>query len=94
MSVAAPAGLSGGPVFHAHGTQQLFGIVTENFDSTTLLEAVEEINTQREKRTIRYQRVISYGVTLLLDPLIGWLETYVPPAQAALEQQARADAES
>lgn len=93
MSVAAPAGLSGGPVFHAHGTQQLFGVVTENFDSTTLLEAVEEINSRSEKRTIQYQRVISYGVTLLLDPLVSWLETHLPSAQAALDEQARADAE-
>jgi hypothetical protein len=93
MSIPAPAGLSGGPLFHAHGPQRLIGVVTENFDSTTLLESVEEINTRSEKRTIRHERMISYGLTLILHPLIGWLETYVPSAQAALDQQARADAE-
>jgi hypothetical protein len=91
MSIPAPAGLSGGPVFHHHGTQQLFGVVTENFDSTTLLEAVELISTQTEKRTVQYQRMISYGVTLLLDPLVGWLQTYVPSAQQALNEQSQKD---
>jgi hypothetical protein len=94
LSIPAPAGLSGGPVFHAHGAQQLIGIVTENFDSTTTLESIEEINARNEKRTIRNQRVISYGVTLLLDPLLGWLESYVPSAQVTLDEQSQADQET
>jgi S1-C subfamily serine protease len=86
MSIPAPSGLSGGPLFRPAAPQMVTAVAADNLESTTLLDAVEEISTASEKRTIRYQRVISYGVAVLLHPLSDWLDERVP-SQAALAER-------
>lgn len=78
MSIPAPRGLSGGPLFLRKAPEILTGIVTANFDSATALEAHEEEATPGHKREVRYQRVISYGLALMLDSVDPWLEELVP----------------
>ena len=52
MSLPAPAGLSGGPVFRRQAPVMVMGLVAENFESSTTLHAVEEITEEgRERRT-------------------------------------------
>ncbi len=80
MSIPAPPGLSGGPLFRP-GTQQILtGMVTDNLDSSTTLDAVHQEIEGGETRTTHYQRVITYGIALMLDRVEGWLDEYVPPA--------------
>ncbi len=72
LSIPAPAGLSGGPLFRA-GAPVVLGLVTENLESTTYLDSVEDV--LRDGRTTRttFQKVITYGVALMLSPLKQWL---------------------
>ena len=89
MSMAAPAGLSGGPLFAPDAPTMVGGVVVENFDSTTLLESIEEVSTPSEKRTIRNQRVISYGIAVHFWPIREWLEQFVPSADEMYAQLRR-----
>ena len=81
MSIAAPGGLSGGPLFIPGEPELVTGMVTENLESTTYLDTVEEVRSGRETKTTRYQRVISYGVALMLGPVGEWLDQHVAPLQ-------------
>ncbi len=67
----------------------VLGIVTENIDSATVLEAVEDITTTGQKRTIQYQRVVTYGVAVLLAFLVDWLDERVPSYASMGEREAR-----
>lgn len=42
-------------------------LVTENFESTTRLDAVEEITQGGETKRIQYQEVVGYGLAVSLD---------------------------
>jgi hypothetical protein len=53
-------------------------MATENFESTTLLESVEEIKEPNNKIELRYQKILSYGVALMLDPVSDWLDAHLP----------------
>lgn len=89
MGIPAPGGLSGGPVFPQEPVNLVSGLVTENYESTTRLQAVEDINAAGEKRTIQYQTVISYGIAALLDPLRDWIEERVPSIEVAMRRRQR-----
>jgi hypothetical protein len=89
LSIPAPGGLSGGPVFPQELLNLVTGLVTENYESTTRLQAVEDINAAGEKRTIQYQTVVSYGITVLLDPLREWIEERVPSVEVAMQRNRR-----
>lgn len=78
LSIGCPAGLSGGPLFRPGAPQMLTGIVVENLESTTLLHSVEEIQKDGVIVRVRNQRVISYGVALMLEPIKPWLDIVVP----------------
>jgi hypothetical protein len=89
LGIPAPGGLSGGPVFPQELVNLVSGLVTENYESTTRLQAVEDINAAGEKRTIQYQTVISYGIAVLLDPLRDWIEERVPSIEVAMRRKQR-----
>jgi hypothetical protein len=57
----------------------VLGVATENFESTTYLDAVEETSEDGSttKRT-QYQRVLSYGVAVALDAFNEWLDEQLP----------------
>lgn len=77
MSIPAPGGLSGGPVFRPGAFPMLTGLVTENFRSTTILESLEELQDAGRSSITKYQQLIQYGVVLLLDSHDTWLTTHV-----------------
>lgn len=89
LSIPAPAGLSGGPVFPTGQQRMVTALVAENHQATTLLESVERIQRPGEKHTIQYQSVISYGVAVRLDPLSAWLDEHTPSLDFALERDKR-----
>jgi trypsin-like peptidase len=72
LNIAAPAGLSGGPLFRA-AAPVVLGIVTENLESTTFLDSVEQVFRDGQTTRTTYQKVITYGVALMLSPLKEWL---------------------
>jgi len=80
MSIAAPAGLSGGPVLLPNDYSTLTGIVTTNFDSYTTIDSVEEIIDEGKQHKHEIRRVISYGIALILDyaDVLHWLNEKIP----------------
>ncbi len=79
MSIPAPAGLSGAPLFRPGAQQMVTAVVTENMESTTYLDAIEIVNRGGDTSTTRYEKVISYGVALMLDRVAEWLDPLLPP---------------
>ncbi len=66
LSFAAPPGLSGAPVFLAEEPRTLVGIVTDNFQTYSLIEETEEVRGSigAAQRT-EYRSVITYGVAVI-----------------------------
>jgi hypothetical protein len=80
LSIAAPGGLSGGPVFREGAMVMLTGIVTENLDSYSVLDSVEKM-TGGETVRIEHHRIISYGMAVMLDQAADWLDEHIPPQE-------------
>lgn len=78
MSIPAPAGLSGGPLFRAGAPSIVTALAAENFDSATTVEASEEVLEERGTVRTHYQRIISYGLAVMLEPLNQWFDTLLP----------------
>ena len=79
MSIGCPAGLSGGPVFEPwDGVFRVFGVVTENHESSTALDSVEEVDAEGCHQRHTYQKVINYGICAMLHDLQDWLAIHAP----------------
>jgi hypothetical protein len=89
LSFACPAGLSGGPVFDRRSPLHVVGIATENFESTTTLETIEQRTRSGETEKTRYQRILSYGIAVNGACLAEWSAEHLP-ALDRLAWQARA----
>jgi hypothetical protein len=78
LSIPAPSGLSGGPVFVPSEADRVFGVVTGNADSyMTEVEEVEEMTPGCTSRTT-VKRIISYGMALSLMGVRDWLDEVAP----------------
>jgi hypothetical protein len=78
LSFPCPGGLSGGPIFSIRRPQHLVGLVTENVETTTLLDSTEILSKEGQLITEHYRRVINYGVGLLLYPYKEWIDSLIP----------------
>jgi hypothetical protein len=79
MNIGAPAGLSGGPLFHPDAPHMVTGLVTENLRSTTFLQAVEEVQEGGSVHKTSVQEMINYGVALLFRSYSDFLDQHIPP---------------
>lgn len=85
MSVPAPVGLSGGPVFHPIATDMLLGMVTASL-STSIAAGQESFEETLSDGTIRktvYQHVVNYGIALIVNSVRDWLDEHAPPSGIA-----------
>lgn len=81
LSIPAPAGLSGGPLLSDAGSYA-YGLVTENLESYTTLDEVEQLRLgEKVVATTRYRRVITYGLALMFGEkgVAEWLNARIPP---------------
>lgn len=74
LSFAAPAGLSGGPVYSSSTGIHLIGVVTENFQSTTFLQSVAEIQDKGNTYVEKIHERIQYGICVDLDSYERWVD--------------------
>lgn len=79
MSIAAPSGLSGAPMFRRHNPSAITGLVTTNMDAYALIDSVLEKDelgrpTYREEA----RRVLSYGIALQVVDLREWIRDAIP----------------
>ena len=80
MSIAAPAGLSGGPLFRPGAPQMVTALVAENIASQLVVDSIEERSEAgRVVKTEVRQNVISYGTAVMLSAISDWLDAEIPP---------------
>jgi hypothetical protein len=77
LSIPAPAGLSGGPLFRPEAPSLLTGIVTMNTEAYSTEDWYEETTGEGTARVEAHHRVIRYGVGVMLSPLSDWLDEFV-----------------
>jgi len=77
MSIPAPGGLSGGPLFRQGAQQMVTGLVTTNVESYAITDSIEEIQKDGSIYRQEARRVISYGLALMLAPVGDWLDEHV-----------------
>jgi len=78
MSIGAPAGLSGGPLFTPDAPWLIIGLVTENLRSTTFLRSITEIQDGASVYKESFQEFINYGVALVLQSQSDFLDEHIP----------------
>ncbi len=83
MSVPAPAGLSGAPVYLRSDPRLVIGVVVGNNYAYTIEDSVEEETGGSGVYRIEARRFVSYGVAILLNPLAFWLRWAIPSAGTA-----------
>lgn len=87
MSIPAPAGLSGGPVFRRGAPQMLTGLVTSNLESYSILHAIEEVDESGHRFREESRRVIQYGLVAMLSEIESWLDELVPHRRGTAHYQ-------
>lgn len=76
LSFGAPGGLSGGPVCWIRDQSKVLGLVAENYESSTYLAAVEEL--QEDGRLTRHEtrNMINYATCVALSDISAWLDNH------------------
>jgi hypothetical protein len=78
LSIPAPAGLSGGPLFNPGGPMVLTGIVAGNVEAYSTLSWREEVREGGVERIEMHHRVIEYGIAVMLSSVQDWLDEVMP----------------
>lgn len=78
MSIAAPEGLSGGPIFSSHNPSAVTAMVTSNVESYRIAASIDEIDRDGVRQRIESRNVITYGVSLILGDHRDWLRDAIP----------------
>ena len=81
LNIPWPAGLSGGPLFRPEAPQMLTALATENIETSTWPDSMEE--EVRDSGTVRttHRRIISYGVSVILCHPLDCINEFVPPRE-------------
>lgn len=83
ISIPAPGGLSGGPVFLPPDQRTVIAMVTENVNSALVLDSVEEVSEDGKEYKALYQSISRFGVVLMLAPVAEWVDAQVSQIVAA-----------
>jgi len=78
LSIPAPGGLSGGPVFRSAAPQMITGLVTANAETYAITDSIDDVLSDGTKYRQESRRVLTYGVALMLSDHAQWLHSYVP----------------
>ena len=78
LSIPAPEGLSGAPVFNRERRSEVQAVVSWNHEERTERVREETITAPGHKQTLAVDSIVSYGIAVLLDPLRDWLDEHVP----------------
>lgn len=78
MSFGCPRGLSGSQIFNLQFPGRLYGIVSENIETSTERESTTEIlDGVKEYKEVTH-KVINYGIAVWLPAYTDWIDRRVP----------------
>ncbi len=78
ISIAAPAGLSGAPLFRPGAHSMVTAIVAENSSSYLVDDSSEEIEADGTTVRTEVRKIVSYGVVVMLSAVADWLDAQIP----------------
>jgi hypothetical protein len=77
MSIPAPGGLSGSPLFR-EGSWLPTGLVTGSAESYAIVDSIEDVDEAGKVFRQESRKVITYGIALMLFDVVEWLNTIFP----------------
>jgi Trypsin-like peptidase domain len=75
LSIPAPPGLSGGPFYMPQDPRVPYGLVADNLEVGALLFDKETLDEGGVRTVHHRERVIEYGIAVLLPPLVDWIDS-------------------
>ncbi|PVY32284.1 S1 family peptidase [Williamsia muralis] len=78
LSVPAPGGLSGSPLFRPNALSMVSGIVTANYESYAITDSVEEIDEDGKVLRIEGRKIVTIGLALVLVGVADFLNDVTP----------------
>lgn len=82
LSVPAPRGLSGSPVFYVRLPFSVAGIVVANFESHLIRHFQETEETAGERYRLEQNLIVTYGVAVTMQSVSAWLDAVAPASQS------------
>jgi hypothetical protein len=76
LSMPAPHGLSGGPVFSLQRGRVL-GVVAENLETTNLRHSQETVEEDGSTTRVERLGVINYGICVMVQAIEAWAEEII-----------------
>jgi hypothetical protein len=92
LSFSSPPGLSGAPLFTDAEPTVLLGVVTENFQSYTIIESEEDTDRGGTVRHIESKQIVTYGVATHAGNSLPLLEAAIPVGNLNAAEMMGADA--
>ncbi len=91
LSIPAPSGLSGGPVFRRGAQKMVMGVVTANLESYAVTDSVLTVDDGGKEYREEARRVIRYGLAVMLSGVGDWLNERSPKRERGyvLKQELR-----
>jgi hypothetical protein len=78
LSITAPAGLSGAPLFRRHNPAGVTALVTANVETYAVVDSLDEVEADGRRSRVESRRVLSYGIALLLVGVREWIHDGIP----------------
>jgi hypothetical protein len=78
LSIPAPVGLSGAPMFRRVGPSAVIGVITTNLDTYSIVDSRTEIDEKGATYREESRRILSYGIGLLISEVRDWLLSEFP----------------
>ncbi|MGA1812799.1 trypsin-like peptidase domain-containing protein [Frondihabitans sp. 4ASC-45] len=87
LSVPAPLGLSGAPIYSPTEPDLVMGLVTANVESYTVGHYEEKVEEDGQRTLFEARHIITYGVALLLSNVADWLGEHLSGNERPMQLQ-------
>lgn len=79
LSFRCPGGLSGGPLVNPDLPGRVYGLISEDIQTSNILNSIEEVLENGKVYREHYQNFINYGIGVWLSAIADWIDNVVPP---------------
>lgn len=77
LSMAIPAGLSGGPVFSVSTACEVSAVAAETIEASTYVRTITELKDDTREYVEKVHSVVNYGVAVRLECVLDWLRAVI-----------------